>query len=358
MPITNAFDSTTGASGGDAGGGAATTPPSPPAATSEAVAEDGSPSAKTFGSFTDPDSVIASYSHTLTNVVGSTTVSGTGLGPYTFSGSANGDSFVLELDAKDAGANVVATAVHAVDVAPTSTGPALQTLVDISGVTSYDFLTQGGTGGSGGQGSHTVGGISWDLDYLGTTGPTRLEIVNGVLHFEGTPTSRAMLNAYMGAGGLQTGYFPMFGVVSVTTVVSPPLVWGIAQNLTNFNGGNESQFLLGYTGAGVESATSLYTRENTTGTNYNTVKAWDNLLTDITTTPTRMACRMMGGSWTASYDQGTASLPTTLSNLTNFSARQNNDFNNAGTPQNRNYFYLNLFNDCSLRCVVYRGDLA
>ena len=163
MAIVPCFDPTTGASGGPQGGGGSTTPPSPPAATSEAVAEDGSPSAKTFGAFTDPDGVITSYQSTLTNVVGSTTVSGTGLGPYTFSGSANGDSFVLELDAKDASANVVATAVHAVDVAPTSTGPALQTLVDISGVTSYDFLTTGGSGGSGGQGDHTVGGITCDV---------------------------------------------------------------------------------------------------------------------------------------------------------------------------------------------------
>ena len=338
------------------GGGGSAYDVVPPVDTSEAVAAGSALSAKTFGSFTGDDAAaIDAYTLRTVNASGSTSWAGQGLGPYTPT-SADGDAGVIALDAKIGGV-VVATALHDyARAAPVNVSP--DTLVDISGVSSYDFLTTGGTGGSGGQGSHTVGGISWDLDYLGTSGPTRLEIVSGVLYFEGTPSARAMLNAYMAAGGLQTGYFPLYAVVSVDTTVSPPMAWGIAQNLTNFNGGNESQYLLGYNGSGVESATSLYVRENTTGTNYNTVKAWDNVLTDVTTTPTRMSCRMMGGSWAASYDQGTSALPTDLANLTHFSARQNNDFNNAATPQNRNYLYLNLFNDCAVRCVVYKGSVS
>ena len=150
MPIVPCFDPATGASGGAPGGGGSTTPPTPPAATSEAVASGGSPSAKTFGAFTDPDGVISSYSATITNTVGSTTVSGSGLGPYSFSGSADGDSWVLELDALDSSARVVATAVHAVDVAAAGGGAGL-TWTDVQEVDLSDGdVTAGSQSGAGG----------------------------------------------------------------------------------------------------------------------------------------------------------------------------------------------------------------
>lgn len=361
MAIARMFDPYTGGAiggGVPGGGGGSTTPPTPPAATSEAVASGGSPSAKTFGSFTDPDGVIASYSATLTNVVGATTVSGSGLGPYTFSGTVDGDSFALELDALNGSGQVVATAVHAVDVAAAAGGASLETLVDFSSVASYNFLTQGGSSGTGGQGAHTVNGVSWDLDYLGSSGPTRLEIVNGVLYHE-TSGQNAMLNAYMGAGGLQTGYYPIWAVCSIVTPNTQCLMWGIAQNLTNANQGNEAQFLLGTRSTGAADATSLLTRENTTGAPaFLTVKAWDFNLANVTTTPTRMGLRIMGGSWQPSWDQGTATLPSDLRNLSNVGGRQYNDFNNANTPQNRNYLFLSLFADCDVRVVAYRGDLT
>jgi hypothetical protein len=44
-------------------------------------------------------------------VAGSGTISGTGLGPYTFSGTADGEVITVELDALDSGGNVLATAV-------------------------------------------------------------------------------------------------------------------------------------------------------------------------------------------------------------------------------------------------------
>lgn len=65
----------------------------------------------TFGAFTDAGGRISSYSATKTNVAGSGTISGTGLGPYTFSGTADGEVITVELDALDSGANVLATAV-------------------------------------------------------------------------------------------------------------------------------------------------------------------------------------------------------------------------------------------------------
>lgn len=102
--------------------GGSVAPVEPPASTFEAVSAGGSPTAKTFSAFTDTGSRISSYSASVTNAVGSTTVSGSGLGPYTFSGSTDGDSFALELDALDGSGNVLATAVHAVDVAAAAAG--------------------------------------------------------------------------------------------------------------------------------------------------------------------------------------------------------------------------------------------
>jgi hypothetical protein len=66
----------------------------------------------------------------------------------------------------------------------------------------------------------------------------------------------------------------------------------------------------------------------------------------------------MGGSWQPSWDQGTATLPNNLANLTNHGARQSNDFANANTPQNRNYLLLKFRENCDVRAVVYDGSLS
>jgi hypothetical protein len=89
----------------------------PPAATSEAVASGGSVTGWTFGAFTDPDGRIASYSATLVTVTGSGSLSGTGLGPYSITGTADGDAYTVELDALDGDGGVLATAVHTVAIA-------------------------------------------------------------------------------------------------------------------------------------------------------------------------------------------------------------------------------------------------
>ena len=116
MPITPCFDPTTGASGGAAPGGGST-PVTPPSAQSQDVAGGGSFAAVTFGAFTDPGGRINSYSAAKTNVVGSGNIAGSGLGPYTFSGTADGEVITVELDALDASANVLATAVFTGSIA-------------------------------------------------------------------------------------------------------------------------------------------------------------------------------------------------------------------------------------------------
>lgn len=96
---------------------AAAGPVTPPAPTSEAVASGGSVTGWTFSAFTDPDGRIASYSATLTTVYGSGTLSGSGLGPYSITGTADGDAYTVELDALDGDGAVLATATHSVAIA-------------------------------------------------------------------------------------------------------------------------------------------------------------------------------------------------------------------------------------------------
>lgn len=93
-------------------GGGSVQPVTPPAAASESVASGGSLADVTFSAFTDPGSRIASYTATKTNVSGSATISGSGLGPYAISGEADGEVITIELDAKDSGGDVLATAVY------------------------------------------------------------------------------------------------------------------------------------------------------------------------------------------------------------------------------------------------------
>jgi len=99
-----------------------TSPAQPPATTFEQVSAGGSPTAKTFSAFTDPGNQIKSYSAVIKNTVGSTSISGSGLGAYTFSSASDGDSFTLELHALDGAGKTVATANHCVDVAAAGGG--------------------------------------------------------------------------------------------------------------------------------------------------------------------------------------------------------------------------------------------
>ena len=102
----------------------------PPSATSQAVSAGGSPSAKTFIAFDDPGGLINNYQAVMQNAVGSTSVSGSGLGAYSFSGHANGGSFTLSLNARDSDNNVLATATHTVNIAS-----AASSLYDVSLIT-------------------------------------------------------------------------------------------------------------------------------------------------------------------------------------------------------------------------------
>lgn len=111
-------------------GGATPAAVTAPAATSEAVASGGTPAAHTFGAFTDPDSRIASYSKGEVDTVGSSAWAGSGLGAYTCSGHADGDSGTLTLTALDGSGDPLATATHSWAIAAAA-GAAWTDLVDL-----------------------------------------------------------------------------------------------------------------------------------------------------------------------------------------------------------------------------------
>ena len=97
-----------------------------PLPTSQFVSAGGSIDAKTFSRFNDPERVIRRFRTRLTRS-GSATVSGSGLGPYTFSGTADGDKGVLALEALDADRNVVAVALHVWGIGSAAGGDSIVT---------------------------------------------------------------------------------------------------------------------------------------------------------------------------------------------------------------------------------------
>ena len=329
-------------SGGGGGSDSIVTPPSP---TSQSVAAGGSLSAKTFGSFTDPDGVINNYVSAVTNAVGSASVSGSGLGAYTFAGTADGNSGTLSLTARNAANESLATATHSFSIGSPSGG--VTALLDISGVSSYNFKTQGGSGGSGGAGPHSIAGKTFTLDFRGTSGPTKLLINNGVIEYEGSSSARAQLVIDLGVD-VSPFMFAVYCSIENVSTSGLGMLFYVGEG-TSANSGNQAQFL-----AGSPNVTTLLMRENTTSSPaFVTVKSAS--VTDINNTPTRMCCQMLGGAWQPSFDQGTAALPTDGAPL---GAQGQMNFSNAGTavPENRKYVILNLVDDCDVRVSSYKGS--
>lgn len=171
---------------GSTGGGGSAYDVTPPAATTQAKAAGASLTAHTFGAFGGADAgSIDGYTARIVNATGSTSWSGSGLGAWTPSADADGDAGVLALDATIGGV-VVATALHDYSRAdPAGAGGTLTELLALdfpaifTASGAYNFLTTGGTGGSGGDGPHTHGGVAYELS--GSATVTQLEITaNGL----------------------------------------------------------------------------------------------------------------------------------------------------------------------------------
>ena len=122
--------------------GTAVIPPDPVKAV---VSAGGSFSNVTFAAFIDPKGLIVSYTATATNLQGTATISGSGLGPYTISGEADGESLVINLAAKDASNRVLGYATWAGTIAlPTGGG----SWVDLLDLDFTDLTTQSALSGS------------------------------------------------------------------------------------------------------------------------------------------------------------------------------------------------------------------
>ena len=162
MPIAPCFDPTTGASGGASGGGGTVQPVTAPAPTSQAVAAGGTLSAKTFSAFTDPGGRIdpSKYVATTTTASGSTSWSGSGLGAFTPSGSADGDAGTLSLTARDSSNNPLATAVHSYERASAAGAGWVNSLtIDLTGLSSTTLSA----------GSQVVDGVTIECQDAGET---------------------------------------------------------------------------------------------------------------------------------------------------------------------------------------------
>lgn len=354
MPITPVFPDP-GSGGGGGGGDSIVTPPS---STTEAVAAGGSPAAKTFGAFTDPDGVIDNYNATIINAVGSTTVSGTGLGAYTFSGSADGDSFTLKLDARDSSNNILATALHTVNVAAAAGGTTLDPLAEFSGV-NYDFMTTGGTGGTGGEGPHTVNGYSFTLSYNGTSGPDSLAFVSGVLQHTGNvSTKQAYLILDLGSDVSDVPYVVNLSTSNLGASAGQSFIYRIAEHSTPGAQDDTMGALFGWVASdNLADDTAIMFREAASPTSYYTVQQVTGL-TDITTTPTRTASHVMGGAICISYDQGTAALPSDGRVLGTALTQHVAIGNRVAVPQNRRYLHLFCLENVDVRVDVRKLVIA
>lgn len=278
MPITPCFDPATGASGGAAPGGSAD-PVTPPAAQSQSVAAGGSLSDVTFGAFTDPGARISSYSATKTNVVGSATISGSGLGPYAIAGDADGEVLGIELDALDASANVLATAVYTGSIGSATTGGAWVTLKD------YD-LTDLDSTASLSTGTHTLtfASIADTIDVVfsryNDSGGITATVTNGtgIVIDGGTDTTSAgtismrpsdWLTSYT-ADDVQQYVYAITWVLTVDLTANPgssAFYVGVnTGNNTTHNSGDSRHFYIFANADGVNENVRIRTNTTSTGT--------------------------------------------------------------------------------------------
>jgi hypothetical protein len=315
----------------------------PPAATSETVAAGGTPAAKTWSAFGDTDGIIDSYLSTIISAVGSTSSSGSGLGAYTYSGQADGDSYAHYLTAKDSAGSIVATAVHQVDIAAPA-GATLDSLVDWSG-TSEAFAS--------GEGDYTIGGLSARLDYRGGVGPATFAMVSGEITTTIAEGNSAYLRIDLGADMSQTPYVAVLSCQNIGADTGANMMFQAADDNTIVNNSNHFQILVGS-----PADTQLKERECTASTpSFTTLQT--TTVTDITTTPTRMMMHVFGNHVQASYDQGTYGLPALDgAPLSNVSANAWRGPSGSGSPGDRRFLGINFNAGATCRIAAYKLETS
>jgi hypothetical protein len=201
--------------------GTAVVPPDPVKAS---VAAGGSFSDVTFSAFHDPKGLISSYTATATNLQGTATISGSGLGPYTISGEANGESLVINLAAKDASSRVLGYATWAGTIALPTGGGSWVDLVDLdfTDVTTTSALPTGTSTLTFVSSADTVTVVrASESGYNGTVTPTN---GTGIVWTSGTDSSSqgplffnidGLLSSYTVADVRQYTYAVHFVLVNV-----------------------------------------------------------------------------------------------------------------------------------------------
>ena len=316
-------------------GGAAAPVVEPPAETSESTAAGVGLAGKTFSAFTDTSAVIASYTAVTTNATGSASWSGSGLGPYTPT-DADGDAGTLSLDAKDAGGNTLATAVHSYDRAAAAGAGAWTDVLDWS-ASSETFAA--------GEATYTIGGLSVVVDWQGTAGPTSIDLASGVLTVQGDDTHMVYLTIDLGENFTNVPLWACISIDAVTGVaVTSAIFWQMADDQTALNANGHWQSIVGL-GAVKTSHRDRYWIATEVVVNNRTI-------TDIETTPTRVAVLIEAANFKPSFDQGTAALPTTGADLGTVGP---NSYGATGgvytttNARNQRYMHLRVACDATIR---------
>lgn len=225
-------------------------------------------------------------------------------------------------------------------------------LVDLSGVTSYDFLATGGTSGTGGEGPHTVGGYSFTLDFNGTAGPTSLTVDNGVIKPRGVSLSgnHAYLILDVGADVDTVPHVMYLSAENLDPSAGQSFIFRVGEHNTVGVLDDTLGALWGYDG--VADDTSVLVREANSAVAFTTIQQVTGL-TDTTTTATRFAYHWLGGAAMVSYDQGTAALLSSGAALGTVLSSNLGVGMGATTRQNRRYAHFFMVEDVDVRYSAY-----
>lgn len=305
----------------------------PPADTTDPQPAGTSLSAHTFGAFGGTDAgLIDGYTARTVNAVGSTAWAGSGLGAYTPSGGADADAGVLALDATIGGV-VVATALHDYSRAAAA-GSGWTSVLDWS-ASSESFST--------GEGTYTIGGLSTTLSYEGSAGPSSIDLTSGVLTVVADNTNYAYLIVDLGEDFQNV---PLWGCIALDAVSGvsggSAVFWQMADDTTPLNAAGHWQELIGQGGT----KTALLGRYASGPITFHDTNI--RTVTDIETTPTRVAAYIDGTDIKPSFDQGTAALPADGANLTTVGPKSYSTTSGAYTTTNaRNQRYMHIQVKCS-----------
>lgn len=275
----------------------------------------------------------------LAHVVGTGAgLSGSGLGGYTVTGLEDGDVVTVTCTHTDDGDGQVVKDVAVVSVAAAAGATYPDNVLDWSS-SSETFAS--------GEGAYTIGGLSVTLSYNGGAGPDSLSITNGLIAADCTSGGEAFLIVDLGE---DVSAERVIAYLTCTNLGGGSGGWAllkVSANATVGHAANQAQYLIGTSGT----ATALRSREANGAASFATAN--DHTVTDVTTTPTRVAIRCTGPAWDESYDQGSAAMPTTGAMLGTVGSNRYNDGSGAVASQDRRYVHLHI-----LRTGDYRLGAA